>query len=775
VARAYAGPPVFNGQVSLAPPAALTYNLVEMPSESRVMSLYSRHWPVLAAVVIVLYSVWVTVSPETMGGGLFVILLELGVRAAATLAAQRALLRIANDRQLRAWRYLAAGLLIWTLADAVTVLQWAVQGVPPVAPTLRDLLQVAGYFGALAAVMRFRTTTDESFGRAREVVDVAILVLGVFALAWLIFLGPAVEAGYLPVNVIFWLAIRPVLDLLLALLVARLLIAHTQASERRILLLLMLAFGVFFISDLAASMRGIYRYLSPPGLVEAGWMAGTLVLGLIFRQLPVREAGLEHREENRTPVWRVRLELLFPLVFTYAVVGILLFDWWYSGSLDWVGVGMAGLLIALMFARQGVIAGQQELRQFAALVNAAADMAFICDLDGRVRLANPSLKRALSIASEGESDWPLRSVLVETDAAMLSSMLDQAGSEGWSGEVVFQSHDGSRFPATLEMRPLGGAERSRILIAGTAHDLGEIRKRENVLRDALANVDLAREELAQLNQELESKVEERTAQLEHTVDDLARLNEELKALDKLKSEFVALVSHELRAPLTNIRSGIELLVERDKKLAGRTRESLELIQAETDRLTLFVETILDLSALDAGRVQLDLAPLDLEDVVNTTLLRFSQSERLSIDWASLRRLPAVLADQRALESVFYHVIDNALKYAPSGPVRIRADDLEHMVSVEVHDEGPGIPEDERERVFQMFHRLDSSDARAIYGHGLGLPMARRLVEGMGGTIEVGSSPGGGTLVMITLPAEESEKSPGSGSEGNRPANRKVKA
>jgi PAS domain S-box-containing protein len=746
-----------------------------MRAESRVMTLYTRHWPVLAALVIGLYAVWVTVNPEAMAGGLFVMLLELGVRAAATLAAQRALGRLTNERQLRAWRYLAAGLLIWTLADAVTVLQWVLQGTAPVAPTLRDLLQVAGYFGALAAVMRFRSTAEESFGRAREVVDVAILVLGVFALAWLIFLGPAVEAGFLPANVIFWLAIRPVLDLLLVLLVARLLIAHTQSRERRILVLLLLAFGVFFISDLAASMRGIYRYLSPPGLVEAGWMAGTLVLGVIFRNLPLREEESEHPGAVQPPAWRARLELLFPLVFIYAVVGILLFDWWYSGSLDWAGVGMAALLIALMFARQGVIAGQQELRQFAALVNAAADMAFVCDLDGKVRLANPSLKRALAIQAESRPDWNLQSVLAGKVAESLSSMLEQAGSEGWSGEVVFQSQDGSRFPATLEMRPLSGAQRSQSLIAGTAHDLGEIRKREDDLRDALADVDLAREELAQLNQELESKVEQRTAQLERTVNDLARLNEELKALDNLKSEFVALVSHELRAPLTNIRSGIELLMERDKKLAGRTRESLSLIQAETDRLTLFVETILDLSALDAGRVRLDVAALDLRQVINTTLLRFSESERVSIDRESLDELPLVLADRRALESVFYHVIDNALKYAPTGPVRLGASEIERMVRVEVHDEGPGIPEDERERVFEMFHRLDSSDARAVYGHGLGLPMARRLVEGMGGTIEIGSSPGGGTVVAFTLSTENSGKSPGIGSEGRHPANRKVKA
>jgi PAS domain S-box-containing protein len=746
-----------------------------MQNESRVMSLYTRHWPALAGVVILLYVLWVTASPETMAGGLFVMLLELGVRAAATLAAQRALGRIQNQRVLRVWRYIAAGLLIWTLADAVTVIQWILQGTPPLAPTLRDLLQVAGYFSLLAGIVGFRSAQDESFGRIREALDIGILILGILTLAWLIFLGPAVDAGLLQINIIFWLAIRPILDLVVTLLIVRLLIVQTQAGERRLLLLLLLAFAIFFIGDLSASMRGIYRYLATPSLVEAGWMAGSLILGLVFRSLVTSISVVEQPVLSRIHPWRIRLELLFPLVFTYAVVGFLLFDWWFSSSLDWVGVGGAGLLIAFMFARQGVIAGQQELRQFAALVNAAADMAFICDQEGKVRLANPSLRDALGVSAEREKSWNLSEVLAESSVDQLRLMLEQAQGQGWSGEVVFQGKNGSKFPASLEMRPLGDAQRSRTLIAGTAHDLAEIRKREDDLRDALQDVDLAREQLSQLNRDLESKVENRTQQLEKTVADLARLNEELEELDKLKSEFVALVSHELRSPLTNIRSGIELLLERDHKLAGRTRESLDLIQAETDRLTLFVETILDLSAIDAGRVQLEMSPMSLTPLVESTAARFSHAEdRLEIIWKGVASLPDVLADRRALESVFFHLIDNALKYAPDGPVRLAGFAQDGYVMIQISDEGPGIPEEERERVFEMFHRLDVSDSRDVYGHGLGLPMARRLVEAMGGRIEITSSSTGGTLVRFTIPQAQVDTTPDSDSTSLPSSGRKVK-
>ncbi len=450
------------------------------------------------------------------------------------------------------------------------------------------------------------------------------------------------------------------------------------------------------------------------------------------------------------------------MVFTYAVVAFLFFDWWFSGALDWVGVGAAALLIGLLFARQGVIAGQHELRQFAALINAAADMAFICDLDGQVRLANPSLQRALGIHGGESEHWGLQSVLCSPEPASVPEMLVQARQVGWSGEVVFQNRAGDRFPASLEMRPVQDPLHGGYLIAGTAHDLTEILKREDDLKKALQDIGLARKELADLNLGLEQKVEMRTSELEATVADLARLNEELKELDQLKSEFVALVSHELRAPLTNIRSGVELLLERDGKLTRSTLESLALIQAETERLTMFVETILDLSALEAGRVELTLKSMAVEPVIQETLGRFPTQlvqNRIRIDLAP--DLPPVLADRRALSSVLFHLLDNASKYAPSGLIQVSGQVENEQVRIEVRDEGPGIPLAERGRIFEMFHRLDASDAREIYGHGLGLPMARRLMDAMAGEIGVVDSPKSGAILAISLPfALEAEARPG---------------
>ena len=116
----------------------------------------------------------------------------------------------------------------------------------------------------------------------------------------------------------------------------------------------------------------------------------------------------------------------------------------------------------------------------------------------------------------------------------------------------------------LSLVPVDDARGTRKLLAGTAHDLTTIRERENELRGALEEVADARADLEALNVELEEKVQARTSELESTVAELEDLLEELKVIDRMKTEFVALVSHELRAPLTNIRSGIELILHRDR-------------------------------------------------------------------------------------------------------------------------------------------------------------------------------------------------------------------
>jgi len=538
----------------------------------------------------------------------------------------------------------------------------------------------------------------------------------------------------------------------LDLILVGLLIRHVLRSEARgeATLFGLLASGFLFLAaaDLGKGYRRLLGEVPEAGLVELGWMAAGLLVVSAAASLTVpRVAGRAAR-----PVFaRVasRLEAVLPIAFTYAVVGTVIADWWLSKQVDWLMVAAAAALSLLLMVRQGVIIGQVEMRQYAALVNSSADLSFICDKDGKLLLANPALRAALGWSDSLPLNASLLDILVSAKSS--SEILGMALEKGWSGEVALQQRTGlgPPFPVYLSLRPIQDERRNEPLLAGTAHDLTLIKRRELELEKALGEIAAARTDLQQLNVELEEKVQARTQQLERTVSDLARLNEELKELDQLKSEFVALVSHELRAPLTNIRSGIELVLEREPALVTSVEESLRLVQQETERLAGFVGTILDLSALEAGRFPLELRPLDLVEVAEQVAAQFPDLTRMRRDFPA--GLPRIRADEAGLKSILYHLLDNALKYAPEGELSLAAAAENGQIQVTLSDSGPGVPSEERERIFEMFHRLDSRDEREVYGHGLGLPMVRRLVEAMGGTIRVRPSVSAGAQFVFWLP------------------------
>ena len=253
--------------------------------------------------------------------------------------------------------------------------------------------------------------------------------------------------------------------------------------------------------------------------------------------------------------------------------------------------------------------------------------------------------------------------------------------------------------------------------------------------------------------ELERRVEERTRHLTRALEQLDRQNQALLALDRQKSEFVTLVSHELRAPLTNINSGLELLLRQEAGLADPARTSLELVAAEAQRLTHFVESILDVSALESGQLPIEPGPASLAAAIRRVTGQFAPNlppGRLTTDLAP--DLPAAIGDERYLQSVVFHLVDNALKYAPSGPITVTAQAADaDWIEMRVSDCGPGMPPEAAARLFNKFERLAARDSQAVYGNGLGLYMCRRIVEACRGVIEVESVEGQGTTFVVRLP------------------------
>lgn len=718
---------------------------------NRMLTRLRQYWPIALSGAFALYLLWAWRTAPTLNQTLVGWTFVLAARIGVAVTTMRAAKKLEHPEAQTSWNFIGVGLTLWVIADAAILLTQLLTGSMPNVPAFGDLCRLAGYFALLTFSARYPATPPERFGRLRASLDLSILGVSIGAFVWFVFVRPVLDVGVGSGVRLFWMAVNPGLDLVLLIYIVRLSLLSDRRHESIAFRLMAIAILLLTVGDLVRGYRLLQGGIGFSGVQEAAWVIGSMFIVLANRRrilAPQSPSGSTDSSWNSH--YGPRLESLMPVALTYIVVGITAYDWWLADQVDWVGITASGLLSLLLVARQGVIGGQFEMRQYAALVTASADMAFICRLDGFMRLANPALRDVLKIEEREVHDANLSELFSSEDE--FERVMDAARDEGWVGEVTFQRDDGTVFPVSLSLRPVHDVRKGHSLLAGTAHDLTKIREREKALRQALREVASARASLQKLNLELEGKVEQRTEELEKTVADLARLNEDLQTLDRLKSEFVALVSHELRAPLTNISSGIELILQGQSEIDPSSHQSLKLVQAETRRLSQFVETILDLSALEAGRFTLDESPASLRSTAERVIARIPaelEGERVRIDMPA--HIPYVLADEGALESVIFHLVDNALKYATDGEVRVEAWQESGLVYTAVSDAGPGIPPGERENVFDLFHRLDARDDREVYGYGLGLPMVHRLLDAMHGGVRIEASEAGGARVVFWLP------------------------
>lgn len=240
-----------------------------------------------------------------------------------------------------------------------------------------------------------------------------------------------------------------------------------------------------------------------------------------------------------------------------------------------------------------------------------------------------------------------------------------------------------------------------------------------------------------------------------------RVEERLRQANQAKDEFLGMVSHELRTPITAVLGNARLLRRNDEKLSREVRaESLRDIETEAERLQRVVENMLTLSRLERG-VKVELEPVLLQRAVERAAARHrSRYPERMIDVRFEGNLPPVLAQEEYLDQVLQNLISNAEKYgAPDQPIELEVGRRAGRMRVSVSDRGPGIDGKRKERIFEPFVRLAEAQQSVSEGVGLGLPVCRRLVEVLGGELDVSERPGGGSCFWFELPAIEEEEAP----------------
>jgi len=250
--------------------------------------------------------------------------------------------------------------------------------------------------------------------------------------------------------------------------------------------------------------------------------------------------------------------------------------------------------------------------------------------------------------------------------------------------------------------------------------------------------------------QLAQRVEERTA-------DLSRANLSLARALRVKDEFLANMSHELRTPLNAILGLSESLAE---QIAGPLNEKqqkyINTISESGHHLLSLINDILDLAKIEAGQITLDINKVDIRSVCQSSLRMVKQLAQKKNQEVSLeidKHLGLMWADERRLKQMIVNLLGNAVKFTPENGklgLEVHGDEASNQITFTVWDHGIGIKKEDMARLFQPFVQLDSGLAREATGTGLGLALVKELVEAMGGTVSVESTPGEGSCFAVRL-------------------------
>ncbi len=265
-------------------------------------------------------------------------------------------------------------------------------------------------------------------------------------------------------------------------------------------------------------------------------------------------------------------------------------------------------------------------------------------------------------------------------------------------------------------------------------------------------------ELLDIRKKLEAKIEIANKDLEQKNKELVIANRELKKLDRLKSDFISMVSHELKTPLTAMRTSAEFLETGEADDPNVQKEMLAVIIRNIDRQTRLINDILDLSRIEAGKMGFKFEQIDIQDIAKAALeniAQLAQKKNITISVDIPSDLSPVFADREKLIIVLNNLLGNALKFTPEGGnIFLSAKDEQDCIEVSVKDTGIGIEKEDIGKIFDKFYQVDSTSRRKIGGSGLGLSIARGIIRAHGGEIYVESEPGKGSKFFFMIKKQE---------------------
>ena len=680
----------------------------------------------LALVASVLFLIW---TAFRLGGDRTTIALDdIGEGVASGIAAvSLAIAAVRSSGRTRtAWALLAASATSWTIGEAIWSWYEVFQGIAVPFPSAAD----AGFLLAIpltiGGVLTFTTAPSRLATRGEALLSGAIVALSLLFVAWALGLRTVYEQSQQPVPATLIGLAYPIGDIVI---ITVLLIALRRASKAQFgrMVLLIAGLASIAVSDSTFTyLTANNTYGAIGSVLDIGWVIGYLLIALA----PLWPAPAVERETEEGPIelWQMALPWVATLLAALMAIHIA----FINQAMDQFLTVLAGS-IGVLFVSNQILTHRDSLNLLVKSRRAEAQV------QARTALLNQLIVQApLGIARVG-TDMSILDANPRLGVLLHAKPADMIGS---SIAHFMPPEEMERVVGTLQPLWTGAAE--------------TVESDSHALRADGSNVWLhwsatAIKRRGGTTDFFLAMFEDATAQ--HTAQEAAMANlAGLERLSQLKSEFVSLVSHEFRTALVGIQGFSEMI--RDQELsADETKAFAGDINNDAQRLNRMITEMLDLDRIEAGRMTLNICPLDLNAILNEAADRARAVSPKHTIAANLDpTLPAVNGDSDRLFQVVANLLSNAVKYSPSGgEILVSSQAKDGMVEVSVRDHGLGIPAEFVKKLFGRYERFEDKTKAKIIGTGLGLAITRQIVDMHGGKIWVDSTVGVGSEFHFTVP------------------------